>query len=174
MPWTLDPTHSSIQFAVKHMVISTARGAFKEYDIEAEVDPVDFAASNATVTIKAESLDTNNDDRDAHLRSADFFDVENHPNITFVTRKIERKRGDDYRILGDLTIRGITKEVALEGEVSGPQQDPWGNQRIGLSANGKLNRKEFGLNWNVALEAGGLLVGEDVKLSIEAELVKAA
>jgi len=174
MPWNLDPTHSSIQFAVKHMVISTARGTFKDYEIEAEVDPADFSASNATVTIKAESLETNNDDRDAHLRSPDFFDVENYPNITFVTKKIERKRGDDYRILGDLTIRGITKEVTLEGEVSGPQQDPWGNQRIGLSANGKVNRKEFGLNWNVALEAGGLLVGEDVKLSIEAELVKAA
>ena len=174
MPWTLDPTHSSIQFAVKHMVISTARGAFKEYDIAADVDPDNFAASNATVTIKAESLDTNNDDRDTHLRSADFFDVENYPNITFITKKIEPKGSRDYRILGDLTIRGITKEVALEGEVSGPAKDPWGNQRLGLSASGKVNRKEFGLNWNVALDAGGLLVGEDVKLNIEAELVKAA
>lgn len=174
MIWTLDPAHSSIQFAVKHMVIATARGTFKDYDIAADVDPANFAAANATVTIKAQSLDTNNSDRDAHLRSPDFFDVENHPNITFITKKIEPRGGQDYRIVGDLTIRGITKEVALDGEVSGPAKDPWGNQRLGLSANGKLNRKEFGLNWNVALEAGGFLVGEDVKLNIEAELVQAA
>lgn len=174
MTWNLDPTHSSIQFAVKHMVISTARGTFRDFDIDAEVDPENFAASNATVTIKAESLDTNNDDRDTHLRSNDFFDVENHPNITFITKKIEPRGGQDYRIVGDLTIRGITKEVALQGEVNGPAVDPWGNQRLGLSANGKVNRKDFGLNWNVALEAGGFLVSDDVKLNIEAELVQAA
>lgn len=174
MTWQLDPSHSSIEFAVKHMVLATAKGTFKDYDVTADVDPTNLAASTATVTIDAASLDTNNNDRDTHLRSADFFDVENHPHITFVTKKIEQRKGDDYQITGDLTIRGITKEVTLDGELNGPAKDPWGNQRVGLSANGKINRKAFGLNWNVALEAGGFLVGEDVKLNIEAQLVQAA
>lgn len=174
MPWQLDPSHSSIEFAVKHMVLATAKGTFKEYDVKADVDPTNLAASSATVTIDAASLDTNNNDRDTHLRSPDFFDVENYPQITFVTKKIEQRKGDDYEITGDLTIRDITKEVTLKGELNGPAKDPWGNERVGLSADGKINRKDFGLNWNVALEAGGFLVGEDVKLSIEAQLVKAA
>jgi polyisoprenoid-binding protein YceI len=174
MNWNLDPAHSGLQFAVKHMVISTVRGSFREFAVDAEIDEANPVNSRATVRIDAASIDTGNADRDAHLKSADFFDVENHPAIVFVTRGIEHRGGDDYRITGDLTIRGTTRTIVLDGEIRGPVKDPWGGLRFGLSANGKVNRKEFGLNWNAALEAGGFLVGDDVKLSIEAELVKAA
>lgn len=174
MTWNMDPAHSGLQFAVKHMVISTVRGSFRDFAVEAEIDEANVANSRATVRIDAASLTTGNTDRDAHLRSADFFDVEAHPSIVFETRTIERRGGDDYRLTGDLTIRGITRAIVLDGEIQGPVKDPWGGVRFGLSASGKLNRKEFGLNWNSALEAGGFLVGDDVKLTIEAELVKAA
>ncbi|MBE0609554.1 MAG: YceI family protein [Dehalococcoidia bacterium] len=174
MTWNLDPAHSGLQFAVKHMVISTVRGSFGEFAVDAEIDEANLANSRATVRIDAASLTTGNADRDAHLRSADFFDVEAHPSIVFESRGIERRGGDDYRITGDLTIRGITRAIVLDGEIQGPVKDPWGGLRFGLSASGKVNRKEFGLNWNAALEAGGFLVGDDVKLTIEAELVKAA
>ncbi len=174
MTWNLDPVHSSLQFAVKHMVISTVRGGFREYAVEAEIDEADVTRSRGIVRIQAASVDTGNADRDAHLRSADFFDAESHPEIVFVTRGIERRGGDDYRLTGDLTIRGVTRPITLDAEIRGPVKDPWGGTRMGLSASGKLNRKEFGLNWNAALEAGGLVVGDEVKLSIEAELVKAA
>ncbi len=174
MTWNLDPAHSGLQFAVKHMVIATVRGGFREYAVEAEIDEADVTRSRAVVRIEAASIDTGNPDRDAHLRSADFFDVEAHPAIVFVTRRIERRGGDDYRLAGDLTIRGVTRPITLDAEIRGPVKDPWGGTRMGLSANGKVNRKEFGLNWNAALEAGGFLVGDDVKLTVEAELVKAA
>lgn len=174
MTWKLDPAHSGLQFAVKHMVISTVRGTFSDFAVEAEIDEANLVNSRATVRIDAASVTTGNPDRDAHLRSADFFDVEANPSIVFESRDIERRGGDDYRITGDLTIRGITRAIVLEGEIQGPVKDPWGGLRFGLSASGKVNRKEFGLNWNAALEAGGFLVGDDVKLTIEAELVKAA
>lgn len=174
MPWSLDPSHSSVEFAVKHMVISSTKGRFQEFAVDADIDEADLAASHATVTIEAATVDTRDDRRDEHLRSADFFDAANHPQITFVTKRLEPRGGSDYRIVGDLTIRGVTKEVALDGEVSGPVKDPWGGTRLGLSASGKVNRKEFGLVWNGVLETGGVLVGDDVKMNIETELVKAA
>lgn len=174
MPYTLDPTHSAIEFAVKHMVIATAKGRFGKFSVDADIDEANVANSKAKVTIDATSVDTRDDNRDNHLRSADFFDVENNPTITFVTKRLEPKGGSDYRVVGDLTIRGVTKEVGLDGEVNGPVKDPWGNTRYGISATGKLNRKDYGLNWNTALEAGGFLVSDDVKLSIDIELTKAA
>jgi polyisoprenoid-binding protein YceI len=174
MTWNLDTSHSSVEFAVKHMVISSTKGRFTDYDVDADVDLTNLANSKATVRINAASIDTRDEKRDGHLRSADFFDVENNPYITFVSKRLEPKGGDDYKIVGDLTIRGVTKEVVLDGEVTGPVKDPWGGTRVGLSANGKINRKQFGLNWNAALEAGGLLVGDDVKLNIDTELVQAA
>jgi polyisoprenoid-binding protein YceI len=173
MTWNLDPAHSGLQFAVKHMVISTVRGNFRGFEVDAEIDETNLANSRATVRIDAASMTTGNADRDAHLRSADFFDVEAHPTIEFASRGIERRGGGDYRITGDLTIRGVTRTVVLDGEMQGPVKDPWGGLRFGLSATGKLNRKEFGLSWNAALEAGGFVVGDEVKLTIEAELVKA-
>jgi len=173
MPWQLDPSHSSVEFAVKHMVVATTRGRFHNFEVDAEIDETNFPASRATVRIDAASLDSRDEKRDEHLRSADFFDVEKHPQITFATTRIEPK-GSNYRIVGDLTIRGVTREVALDGEVSGPVKDPWGNEKLGISASGKVNRKDFGLVWNMALEAGGVLVSDDVKMTIETELLRAA
>jgi polyisoprenoid-binding protein YceI len=174
MTWTLDPSHSSIEFAVKHMVISTTRGRFTKFNVEADVDESDLAASQATVTIDTGSIDSQDARRDAHLRSGDFFDSTKYPEMKFVTKRFEPRGGSDYHIVGDLTIRDVTKEVALDGEVSGPVKDPWGNVRVGLSASGKVNRKEWGLTWNSALETGGVLVGDDVKLTIETELLRPA
>lgn len=173
MAWQLDPTHSSISFSGKHMLVATVRGQFRSWQVDADVDEVNLANSTGTVRIDASSLDTGVEQRDAHLRSADFFDVTNHPEIVFQVKRIE-PRGEESRLVGDLTIRGVTHEVALEGEINGPIDDPWGGKRVGLSAEGKLNRKDWGLDWNVPLSAGGILVGEQIKISIDAELVKAA
>ncbi len=169
--YRLEPSHSSVEFAVKHMLIATTKGRFHEFDVTAEVDENDFSKSTASVTIQAESIDTRTPDRDAHLRSPDFLDVEAHPAIEFVSRSITPHKGD-WRITGDLTIRGVTREVTLDAEVSGPVTDPWGGRRIGVSAQGKVNRKDFGMVWNAALDAGGFVLADDVKLSIEVELLK--
>lgn len=171
--YVLEPSHSSAEFAVKHMLIATTKGRFHDWSIAAEIDETDFSRSSATVRIQAASVDTRQPDRDGHLRSADFFDVESHPEIVFVSRGIEAK-GGDWRISGDLTIRGITKPLTLEAEVSGPVADPWGGTRIGVSAHGKVNRKDFGMVWNAALDAGGFVLADDVKLSVEVELLKQA
>jgi polyisoprenoid-binding protein YceI len=174
MTWNLDPAHSSVEFAVKHMIISSTKGRFQRYDVQATIDEANIANSQALVTIEADSVDTRDENRDNHLRSADFLDAANFPKITFQSKRLEPKGGDDYKIVGDLTIRGVTKEIVLDGEVTGPVKDPWGGTRVGLSAHAKVNRKEWGLNWNSVLEAGGVLVGDDVRLNIETELVKAA
>lgn len=171
--YVVEPGHSSVEFAVKHMLIATTKGRFQDFQVVAEVDESNFANSTATVTLKADSIDTRQPDRDAHLRSADFLDAESHPELVFVTRSIEPK-GGDWRITGDLTVRGVTRQVVLEGEVSGPVADPWGGRRIGLSAHGKVNRKDFGMVWNAALDAGGFVLADEVKLSIEVELLKQA
>ncbi len=173
MSWTMDPTHSSVEFAVKHMMISTVRGRFRKFGLTADVDPADLSKSKAEIAIDVESIDTREDARDQHLRSADFFDAANHPTINFVSKRVEPKGDGEVRIIGDLTIRGVTKEVSLKGEVSGPQKDPWGGIRMGLSAEGQINRKDFGLTWNAALETGGFVVSDNVKMVIEAELVEA-
>jgi polyisoprenoid-binding protein YceI len=173
MPWQLDPTHSSISFSGKHMLVATVRGQFRSWQVDANIDEANLANSNATVRIDATSVDTGVEQRDNHLRSADFFDAENHPEILFQVKRVEPK-GEEYRLVGDLTIRGITREVALDGEIDGPIDDPWGGKRVGLSAEGKLNRKDWGLDWNVPLSAGGILVSEQIKFTIDAELVKAA
>ena len=174
MTWNLDTAHSSVEFAVKHMVIASTKGRFTGYEADASIDETDLSRSTATVRINAASVDTRDEKRDGHLRSADFFDAENNPTITFTSKRLEAKGGNDYKVVGDLTIRGITREVVLDGEVSGPVKDPWGGTRVGISATGKVNRKQFGLNWNAALDAGGFLVGDDVKLNIDAEFVRAA
>lgn len=169
--YVLEPSHSSLEFAVKHMLIAKTKGTFHDYNVVAHIDENDFTRSSATVTIQAASIDTRQADRDGHLKSADFLDAENHPQLTFVTRRIEPSRGD-WKVVGDLTIRGVTHEVALDGEVTGPVKDPWGGSRIGLSLAGKLNRKDFGMAWNAALDAGGFVLADDVKLNIEVELLK--
>ncbi|HEY5475783.1 MAG TPA: YceI family protein [Tepidiformaceae bacterium] len=173
MAWTMDPTHSSIEFSVKHMMISTVRGRFREFGLTAELDPADLSKANAQVSIDVDSIDTREEGRDKHLRTADFFDAANHPTINFVSKRFEPKGDGEISIIGDLTIRGVTKEVTLKGEVSGPQKDPWGGIRMGLSAEGQISRDDFGVNFNAALETGGFLVGNNVKILIEAELVEA-
>lgn len=173
MSWTIDRTHSRVGFGVRHMMVATVRGEFEDFDADIVLDEQEPSRSSALITIKTASVNTRDENRDNHLRSQDFFDAEHSPEITFASKRIEKK-GNDYRIVGDLTIRGVTKEVELEAEFSGPVKDPWGNTKAALSAEGKINRKDFGLNWNAALEAGGMLVSDTVKLSIDLELAKEA
>lgn len=169
MSWQIDTLHSNIGFAVKHMMVSTVRGHFTDYTGTLELDPNDLTRSHFKAEIGAASVDTREGKRDEHLRSADFFDVENHPKITFESRRIEHKQGHEYRLIGDLTIRGTTCEVILDAEFAGLQKSPWGDTRTGFSLSGSINRKDFGLLWNTALETGGVLVGDKVKLEIELE-----
>jgi polyisoprenoid-binding protein YceI len=170
MPWTIDPAHSTAAFAVKHMMIATVKGHFGQIAIDADIDEHDLSRSAATVTLDVASLDTGVADRDAHLRSADFFDAERYPHITFQTRTIEPRGSGEVRITGGLTIRGVTRDVVFEGEVSGPVQDPWGGTRLGISAEARIDRRDWGLVWNMPLAAGGVLAGNTVRLSFEAEL----
>lgn len=164
MQWVIDPAHSQIQFSVKHLGISTVRGTFGQFT--GAIEEENGQAKGVTVEIDVNSIDTGNEQRDGHLRSADFFDVENHPKASFALTKFERA-GDEVTATGDLTIRGTTKPVTLKGEIGGPAKDPWGNQKVSATLETKIPRKEWGLVWNVALEAGGVLVSEDVKLSID-------
>ncbi len=171
--WDFDLTHSSVNFHVRHLMVSKVRGSFHKWGGTLELDDNDLANSRLNVTIEAASVDTKENKRDAHLRSPDFLDVENHPNITFKSSKIE-KDGEAYKVFGDITIHGVTKPVVLEVEGGGQVKDPWGGTRTGFSAKARLNRKDFGLTWNLALEAGGFVVGDKLEISIEIEAVKAA
>ncbi len=164
MKWVLDPAHSQVQFSVKHLGISTVRGTFDAFS--GTIEEENGQATAVNVEIDVASLDTGNEQRDGHLRSPDFFDVDNHPKATFSLTKFERS-GDEVTATGDLTIRGTTKPVTLKGEIGGPATDPWGNQKVSATLETKIPRKDWGLVWNVALEAGGVLVSEDVKLSID-------
>lgn len=172
--WAVDSTHAEIGFAVRHLMISTVRGRFGKVTGTVTVDEENPKNSKVDVTVDVTSIDTRQEMRDNHLRSADFFDAENHPTMHFVSKRIEGDTNDEFRIVGDLTIRGTTKEVTLEASLQGRGIDPWGNDRAGFEAKGKLSRSEFGLLWNQALEAGGVAVGDEVKLSIDVELVKQA
>lgn len=169
--WNIDPSHSSIGFSVKHMVIATVRGSFQEFGGALVAD--ESGAVTVTGTVQAASIDTNEPQRDAHLRSADFFDAEAHPQITFASTRVEPAAGDRYRIVGDLTIKGTTREASLDADILGSGVDPWGNERLALEATGEINRKDFGLNWNQVLETGGVLVGEKVKLTLDLSTVRA-
>jgi len=173
MRWNIDGSHSTAEFSVRHLMITNVKGRFGTLAGTVEYDPEKPEASQIDVTIDATSIDTRDEKRDAHLRSPDFFDVEKFPNLTFKSTSV-KKTDDGFAATGDLTIHGVTKSVTLEVEGPSDQsKDPWGNTRIGASATAKINRKDFGLNWNAALEAGGVLVGEQVKISIEVSLVQA-
>ncbi len=171
--WDIDVGHSAIHFWVRHLVISKVHGRFARWTGAIELDPQDLTRSKVDVSIDAASIDTQVADRDTHLRSADFLDVASHPTLTFRSKRIE-KAGGGYRVTGDLSIRGVVREVVLEAEYAGTAKDPWGNERAGFSARTSLDRRDFGLTWNAALEAGGVLVGEKVEISIELEAVKQA
>ena len=173
MAWEVDLAHSSLEFAVRHMLVSTVKGAFLAFTVDADIDPENVANSRATVKVNVASLDTREPRRDAHLRSADFFDAERFPTITYAVKSMEGVSSDRYRISGDLTIKEVTREVTLDAEIRGPVTDPFGALRLGISAEGRVNRHDYGLDWNLVTEAGGLLVGDEVKISVEAEFVNA-
>ncbi len=173
--WTLDPTHSQVEFSVKHMMFTTVRGRFAAVEGTVQLDRENPAASSVEVDIEAESIDTRAEDRDTHLRSEDFLDVENHPKLTFRSRKVEGsvgKPGAEFKITGDLTIRGVKREVTLDAKFEGTGTDPWGGTRAGFSASTKIDRRDFELTWNQALETGGVLVGHDVKIELQVQVVQ--
>ncbi len=167
--WTIDPAHSHVQFAVRHLVVSTVKGRFGHLSGTITLDEQHFAGSSVEVEIDAATIDTREEQRDAHLRSADFLDVERFPTITFRSTRVEPGRGDAFRIVGDLTIRGVTRQVVLEAEQIGRGTSPWGAEVIGFEATTKINRKDFGLTWNVALETGGVVVGDEIKIELQIE-----
>lgn len=171
--WQIDAAHTDVGFAVKHMMISTVKGRFADLSGTITMDETDPARSSVEVTINAASVDTRQEQRDAHLRSADFFDVENYPTLTFRSRRVESVGNGEFRVVGDLTIRGVTREVVLEAADEGRGKDPWGNERAGFSAKTVVDRRDFGLTWNAALETGGILVGNDIRIVLEVEALKA-
>ena len=171
--WKIDPAHSLIEFAVRHLMITTVKGRFAGVEGTVQLDETDPAFADVDVRIDVASIDTREPQRDAHLRSADFFDVEQHPHITFVTKRPITRRDNRFTLLGDLTVHGVTKEVALDVTEEGRGKDPWGGERMGFSATTKIKRSDFGLTWNQALEAGGVLVGDEIKISLDLELLKA-
>ncbi len=170
--WQVDPTHSEVGFSVRHLMVANVRGRFSEVTADLQLGESDLTLSKVAVDVDVSSINTGTEPRDQHLRSADFFDVENHPKVSFKSSRIERVSDDRYRVIGDLEIRGATREVELDAEVRGPEKDPWGGERLGVTATTKIDRRDFGLTWNQALEAGGLAVGHDVKINIELELIR--
>lgn len=172
--WSLDPIHSEIGFKIKHLMISNVSGNFNKFDVEAETTGDDFANATVTAKIDAASINTNNVQRDEHLRAADFFEAEKYPNIIFTSTKVERAGDDTFNLYGNLTIKETTKPVKLSVEYSGIAKDPWGNVKAGFTINGKINRKDFGISYNAVLETGGVMLGEELKLNGEIQLVKQA
>lgn len=170
--WNIDPSHTLVEFAVRHMMIANVKGNFSGVSGTVVGDPEDLTSGKISVSVDLDTVETRDKQRDDHLRSADFFDVENFPKMTFESRSITRTGDGTYNIDGDLTIRGTTRPITLAAEFVGQGQDPWGNTRAGFDATAKLSRKDFGLTWNTALETGGVLVGDEVKITISAELVK--
>jgi polyisoprenoid-binding protein YceI len=172
--WKIDPAHSHAEFKVKHMMISNVKGSFSGVSGTLIEDTADATLSQVEATIDIGTISTGDASRDAHLKSADFFGQEQHPQMVFKSTKVEKKGEAEYAVTGDLTLHGVTKPVtfAVEGP-SAPGKDPWGNTRIGLSATAKINRKDFGLVWNAPLETGGILIGEDVQISLEVQFIKA-
>ncbi|MDQ0268472.1 YceI family protein [Cytobacillus purgationiresistens] len=171
--WALDSAHSSVDFAIKHMMIANVKGTFNQFDAVIEADPEDLTTASIELTIDLASIDTRNEDRDNHLRSADFFNVENNPKMTFKSAKIESKGDGEYDVTGDLTISGVTKSETIAVTYEGSGVDPWGNVKAGFTAQGSLSRSDYGLTWNSALETGGVLVGDKVKISLDIQAAKA-
>ena len=171
--WKLDPSHTLVEFSAKHLMITTVKGRITDVEGSIFIDEQEPTNSTVEAALKAASIDSRTEQRDQHLRSADFLDVEKYPDIRFRSKRIEGTK-DEFKLIGDLTIRDVTKEVALDVRFEGRTKDPWGGERVGFSASGKIDRREFGLTWNVLLETGGLTVGNEIKINIEVEAVKAA
>jgi polyisoprenoid-binding protein YceI len=172
--YVIDPAHTHVEFAVRHLMISTVKGSFKEVQGTVRIDGSDTTRTAVAVTINPASIDTREPQRDAHLRSPDFLDVDRFPAITFQNRRVDGQPDRPFKLVGDLTIRGVTREVVLEIVPEGRGVDPWGNERAGFSATARISRGDFGLTYNQVLEAGGVLIGDEVKISIDVELVKQA
>lgn len=170
--WILDPSHSEILFKVKHLMITNVRGEFKKFNAEIEGD--DFSNAVINLVIDPASISTNENNRDNHLKSADFFEVDRYNEITFKGSSFKKIDEDNYKLKGMLTIKGVAREVVLDVEFGGVNKDPWGNEKAGFSINGRINRKDWGLNWNAALETGGVLVSDEVKINAEVQFVKQA
>ena len=170
--WVLDPAHSELLFKVRHLMISNVKGEFKEFNASIDAVGDDFTNAKATATIQTASVFTNQNDRDNHLKSADFFEVEKYPEIKFESKELTKVDDENFKLTGALTVRDITKDITLDVEFGGVTKDPYGQTKAGFTFSGKVNRTDFGLKWNVALETGGVLVGEDVKINGELQFVK--
>jgi len=172
--WVLDPSHSELGFKIRHLMISNVSGTFKNFQVEAESQGEDFSTARISVTADMSSISTNNEQRDAHLRNADSFEVDKHPELQFKSTRVEKADTDAYTVFGNLTLKSITKPVVLNVEFNGLTKDPWGGERAGFLVTGKINRSEWGVNFNGALETGGVMLGEEVKITGEIQLLKQA
>lgn len=170
--WVIDTAHSHVGFGIKHLMIATVRGSFTQVHGTVTVDEKDPTSANIDIAVTTPSVTTGDEKRDGHLRSPDFFDVERYPSMTFRSKRVEAKSNDTFRVVGDLTIRDVTREVVLDVDMLGRAKDPWGKEHAAFEATTKIKRGDYGLTWNAALESGGVLVGDEVKISIEAQLLK--
>ncbi|WP_249594487.1 YceI family protein [Peribacillus frigoritolerans] len=172
--WIVDPTHSAIEFSVKHMMIAKVKGSFNKFEASILANPSDLTTAEVDFTVDVASIDTRNADRDNHLRSADFFDVEKNPTLTFKSTKIVKTDEDEYDVTGNVTLNGVTQEETFSITFEGQGKDPWGNEKAGFSGKGKVKRSDYGLTYNAALETGGVLIGDQITLTIEIEAAKEA
>jgi polyisoprenoid-binding protein YceI len=170
--WVLDPAHSELQFKVKHMMITNVSGSFSDFTASLDQEGDSFANASIRFSAKVDSISTGNEQRDGHLKSPEFFDTASHPEITFESTSFTLVEGDDWKLNGTLTIKGVSHNVSLDVEFGGIQNDPWGNTKSGFSLKGKINRKDFGLNWNAVLETGGVMVSEEVRIHAEIQLLR--
>lgn len=172
--WVSDPTHSEILFKIKHLMITNVKGEFRNFTATVETEGDDFSNGKTNVEIEADSIFTNNNDRDTHLKSADFFEAEKFPKLKFTSTSFTKLDDENYQLKGLLTIKDVSKEIVLDVEFGGLVKDPYGNEKAGFSISGKINRKDWGLNWNTALEAGGVMVSDEVRINAEMQFVKQA
>ena len=170
--WTLDPTHSELQFKIKHLMISTVTGQFSRFNATVETEADDFSNAKVQFETEVDSISTNNEQRDAHLKNGDFFDAAKYPSILFESEKMKKIETDEYKIEGNLTMHGVTKKIVLHAEFGGITKDPWGNTRTGFSVTGKISRSEFGMSFGAVTETGGLLLGDEVKITANVQFVK--
>jgi polyisoprenoid-binding protein YceI len=170
--WLLDPMHSELQFKIKHLMISNVSGALKNFSAEVETEDEDFSSAKINLAAQMDSISTNNEQRDAHLRNSDFFEVEKYPELKFKSTKVEKVDSDTFMLHGELTMKGVTKPVKLNVEFNGATKDPWGGERAGFVITGKINRADWGINFNSVLETGGVMLSEEVRINSEIELVK--
>lgn len=172
--WAVDATHSSVDFSVKHMMIATVKGTFHTFEADIVADPTDLTTAEIDFRVDLASIDTRNADRDAHIKSADFFDVEKYPSLQFKSNKVTKTDDGEYEVTGDVTLHGVTRSETFTVAFEGAGRDPWGNEKVGFSAAGKLNRSDYGLTYNAVLETGGVLIGDQIKFTIDLEAAKQA